>query len=44
MITHCIVDEGASVSIFSARAWQGMGSPNLVSTAVSYWNLIEELV
>ena len=33
MIAHCIVDEGASVSILSARAWQGMGSPNLVSTA-----------
>ena len=33
MIAHCIVDEGASVSILSARAWRGMGSPSLVSTA-----------
>ena len=32
-IARCIVDEGASVSILSARAWQGMGSPSLVSTA-----------
>ena len=32
-IAHCIVDEGASVSILSARAWRGMGSPSLVSTA-----------
>ena len=30
-IARCIVDEGASVSILSARAWQGMGSPSLVS-------------
>ena len=33
MISHCIVDEGASVSILSSRAWRGMGSPSLVSTA-----------
>ena len=32
-IAHCIVDEGASVSVLSTRAWQGMGSPSLVSTA-----------
>ena len=32
-IAHCIVDEGASISILSAHAWQGMGSPNLVSSA-----------
>ena len=32
-IAHCIIDEGVSVSILSARAWQGMGSPSLVSTA-----------
>ena len=32
-IARCIVDEGALVSILSARAWQGMGSPSLVSTA-----------
>ena len=31
MIARCIVDERASVSILSAHAWQGMGSPNLVS-------------
>ena len=33
MITHCIDDEGASISILSAHAWRGMGSPSLVSTA-----------
>ena len=33
MIAHCIVDEGASVSILSAHALQGMGSPSLVSTS-----------
>ena len=33
MISHCIVDEGASVSILSACAWRGMGSPSLMSTA-----------
>ena len=33
MIARCIVDEGTSVSIFSTRAWRGMGSPSLVSTA-----------
>ena len=33
MIARCIVDEGASVSILFARAWQGMGSSSLVSTA-----------
>ena len=33
MISHCIVDEGASVSILYTRAWKGMGSPSLVSTA-----------
>ena len=33
MITRCIADEGASVSILSACAWQGMGSPILVSIA-----------
>ena len=32
-IARCIVDEGALVSILSACAWQGMGSPSLVSTA-----------
>ena len=32
-IARCIVDEGASVSILSTRAWRGMGSPSLVSTA-----------
>ena len=31
IIAHCIVDEGASVSILSTRAWRGMGSPSLVS-------------
>ena len=29
-INRCIVDEGASVSILSSRAWQGMGSPSRV--------------
>ena len=33
MISCCIVDEGALVSILSARAWKGMVSPHLVSTA-----------
>ena len=33
MIARCIVDEGASISILSARAWRAMGSPSLVSTA-----------
>ena len=33
MIARCIADEEASVSIFSARAWRGMGSPSLVSTS-----------
>ena len=33
MIAHCIVDEGASVSILSARAWRGMGSPILMLTS-----------
>ena len=33
MIARCIVDEGALVSILSARAWRGMGYPSLVSTA-----------
>ena len=32
-IAHCIVDEGASASILSARAWRGMESPSVVSTA-----------
>ena len=32
-IAHCIVDEGASVSILYAHAWRGMGSPSLVSAA-----------
>ena len=32
-VAHCIVDEGALVSIFSTHAWQGMGSPSLESTA-----------
>ena len=32
-ISCCIVDEGTSVSILSARAWRGMGSPILMSTA-----------
>ena len=32
-IAHCIVDEGASVSILCAHAWRGMGSPSVVSTA-----------
>ena len=31
-VAHCTVDEGASVSILSNRAWRGMGSPSLVST------------
>ena len=31
-IAHFIVDEGASISILSAHAWRGMGSPNLLST------------
>ena len=34
MIACCIVDEGASVSIFSTCAWKGMGSPILVSTTI----------
>ena len=29
-IALCIVDEGASVSILSSHAWQGMGSPRLM--------------
>ena len=33
MIARCIIDEGASVSIFPARAWRGMGFPSLVSTS-----------
>ena len=33
MIAHCIVDEGASVSVFSTHAWRGTGSPSLVLTA-----------
>ena len=33
MISHYIVDERSSVSILYARAWRGMGSPILVSTA-----------
>ena len=32
-IACCIVDEGASISIFSAHAWRGKGSPILVLTA-----------
>ena len=32
-IACCIVEEGASVSILSAHAWRGMGSPILVLTA-----------
>ena len=32
-IARSIVDEGAPVSILFARAWRGMGSPSLVSTA-----------
>ena len=31
IITRCIVDEGAYVSILSTHAWIGMGSPNLMS-------------
>ena len=31
-IARCIVNEGASISIFSARSWRGMGSPSLVLT------------
>ena len=33
MISCCIVDEEASVGILSTRAWRGMGSHSLVSTA-----------
>ena len=33
MIAHCIVDERASFSILSSRAWRCMGSPSLVLTA-----------
>ena len=33
MINRCIFYEGASVSILSTQAWQGMGSPSLESTA-----------
>ena len=33
MISHCIFDERTSVSFLSTRAWRGMGSPSLVSTA-----------
>ena len=33
MISCCIVDERASISILYARSWRGMGSPSLVSTA-----------
>ena len=36
MITHCIVDEGALVSILSARSWQGMGCPSLVSISSQF--------
>ena len=32
MISRCIVDEGASFSILSARPWGCMGSPSLVLT------------
>ena len=32
MISHCIVNEGASISILYSRAWRGMGSLDLVST------------
>ena len=32
MITHCIVDEGGSVSTLSTCAWRGMESPILVLT------------
>ena len=31
-IARCIVNEGASISILSARAWRGMGPPILMST------------
>ena len=30
MIACCIINEGASVNIFSSCAWRGMGSPRLV--------------
>ena len=30
-ISSCIVDEGASVSIVSARTWRGMGSAKFMS-------------
>ena len=33
MFVRRIVDEGASIRIFSARAWRGMGSPSLMSTS-----------
>ena len=32
-IAHCIVDEGASISILYDCAWKGMGSPSLMLTA-----------
>ena len=31
MVSRCIVDEGASISILSTHAWRGMGSPSLAS-------------
>ena len=33
-ISRCIVDEGASLSILSAHAWRGMGSPILVLNSI----------
>ena len=44
MIAHCIVDEGASISILSSRAWRGMGYPSLVSTASQLLEFNIELV
>ena len=32
MIGHCIVDEGASVSLLNSHSWRAMGSPSLLST------------
>ena len=31
MISHSIIDEGASISILSTCDWRGMGSPSLMS-------------
>ena len=44
MIAHCIVDEGASVSIFLLVLGEAWDLPALCRMLVSYWHLIEELV